>query len=161
MVDIEGEANIVALFRAGVAAKLLLATSDGRGFVTSTAGAVAETRKGKQVVNLKAGARLKVVRPIGEADDYVGVIGDNRKLVVYPIAELPEMGRGQGVQLQRYRDGGLAGATSFRFADGLSWPMGGGSGRVRTEGDMNPWRAARGAAGRMPPTGFPKENPFG
>jgi topoisomerase-4 subunit A len=102
-----------------------------------------------------------VVRRVGAGDDYVAVIGDNRKLVVYPLAELPEMGRGQGVQLQRYRDGGLAGATSFRFADGLSWPMGGGSGRTRTEADLNPWRAARGAAGRMPPNGFPKTDPFG
>ncbi|HYG49052.1 MAG TPA: DNA topoisomerase IV subunit A [Allosphingosinicella sp.] len=161
MVDVEGEGNIVTLFRAAEAEKLLLATSDGRGFITSAAGAVAETRKGKQVVNLKPGARLKSVRPIGEAHDYVGVIGENRKLVVYPLSELPEMGRGQGVQLQRYRDGGLADVTSFRFADGLSWPMGGDSGRTRTEADMNPWRAARGAAGRMPPTGFPKEKPFG
>jgi topoisomerase-4 subunit A len=161
MVDVEGEGNIVTLFRASAAEKLLLATSDGRGFVTSAAAAIAETRKGKQVVNLKAGARLRTVRPIGEGHDYVGVIGENRKLVVYPLAELPEMARGSGVQLQRYRDGGLAGATSFRFAEGLSWPMGGESGRIRTESDMNPWRAARGAAGRMPPTGFPKENPFG
>jgi topoisomerase-4 subunit A len=161
MVDVEGEGNIVTLFRAGAADKLLLATTDGRGFVTSAAGAVAETRKGKQVVNLKPGARLRTVRPIGEGDDYVGVIGENRKMVVFPIQELPEMGRGQGVQLQRYRDGGLADATSFRFADGLSWPMGGESRRVRTEADMNPWRAARGAAGRMPPNGFPKEKPFG
>ncbi len=161
MVDVEGEGNIVTLFRAAAAEKLLLATTDGRGFVTPAAGAVAETRKGKQVVNLKPGARLNTVRPIAEGHDYVGVIGENRKLVVYPVAELPEMGRGQGVQLQRYRDGGLADATSFRFADGLSWPMGGESGRTRTEADMNPWRAARGAAGRMPPNGFPKDRPFG
>ena len=161
MVDVEGEGSIVTLFRAGAADKLLLATTDGRGFVTSAAGAVAETRKGKQVVNLKPGARLRAVRPIGEGHDYVGVIGENRKMVVFPLRELPEMGRGQGVQLQRYRDGGLADATSFRFADGLSWPMGGESGRTRTEADLNPWRAARGAAGRMPPVGFPKENPFG
>jgi topoisomerase-4 subunit A len=161
MVDVEGEGNIVDLFRAGTAGKLLLATTDGRGFITSAAGAVAETRKGKQVVNLKPGARLKTVRPIAEGHDYVGVIGENRKLVVYPLTELPEMGRGQGVQLQRYRDGGLADATSFRFADGLSWPMGGESGRTRTGVDMNPWRATRGAAGRMPPPGFPKDKPFG
>ncbi|HET9641198.1 MAG TPA: DNA topoisomerase IV subunit A [Allosphingosinicella sp.] len=161
MVDVEGEGNIVALFRAAAADKLLLATSDGRGFVTSAAGAVAETRKGKQIVNLRPGGRLKSVRPIGEGHDYVGVIGENRKMVVFPLQELPEMSRGQGVQLQRYRDGGLADSTSFRFADGLSWPMGGESGRTRTETDLNPWRAARGAAGRMPPVGFPKENPFG
>jgi topoisomerase-4 subunit A len=104
---------------------------------------------------------LKVVRPLKAGDDYVAVIGDNRKMVVFPISELPEMGRGQGVQLQRYRDGGLGDATTFVFAQGLSWPMGGESGRTRAEPDMNPWRTARGAAGRMPPMGFPRENPFG
>jgi len=161
MVDIEGEGNVVALFRAGEAEKLLLASSDGRGFVTSSAAAVAETRKGKQVVNLRPGARLKVVRPVRPGDDYVAVIGENRKMVVYPIAELPEMGRGQGVQLQRYRDGGLSDAASFRFAEGLSWSMGGESGRTRNEADLNPWRTARGAAGRMPPMGFPRDNRFG
>jgi len=161
MVDIEGEGNVVALLRAAAAEKLLLASSDGRGFVTAAAGAIAETRKGKQVVNLRPGARLRVVRPLKPGQDYVAVIGDNRKMVVYPLAELPEMGRGQGVQLQRYRDGGLAGATGFTLAEGLSWPMGGESGRTRTEADMNPWRTARGAAGRMPPMGFPRDNPFG
>ncbi len=160
MVDIEGEGNVVALLRAGAAEKLLLASSDGRGFVTAAAGAVAETRKGKQVVNLRPGARLRVVRPLKPGQDYVAVIGENRKMVVYPLSELPEMGRGQGVQLQRYRDGGLAGATGFTLAEGLSWPMGGDSGRIRTEADMNPWRTARGAAGRMPPMGFPRDNPF-
>jgi topoisomerase-4 subunit A len=160
MVDIEGEANVVALFRAAEAPKLLLATSDGRGFIASSAGVVAETRKGKQVVNLRPGARLKIVRPIGEGHDYVGIIGENRKMVVYPLQELPEMGRGQGVQLQRYRDGGLSDATSFAFAQGLSWEMGGESGRTRIETDLNPWRTARGAAGRMPPNGFPRNNRF-
>jgi topoisomerase-4 subunit A len=160
MVDVESDADIVALLRANLASKLLLATSDGRGFVTPTAGAIAETRKGKQIVNLRPGARLRTVRPIGEGDDYVGAIGENRKMVVYPLAELPEMGRGQGVQLQRYRDGGLADATTFAFAQGLSWEMGGESGRTRTETDLNPWRTARGAAGRMPPNGFPRNNRF-
>ncbi|MGZ8998229.1 MAG: DNA gyrase subunit A, partial [Allosphingosinicella sp.] len=161
MVDVEGEGNVLALLRAAASEKLLLASSDGRGFLTSAAAAIAETRKGKQVVNLRPGAQLKVVRPLKEGDDYVAVIGDNRKMVVFPIAELPEMGRGQGVQLQRYRDGGLADATTFGFASGLSWPMGGESGRTRAETDMNPWRTARGAAGRMPPMGFPRDNPFG
>jgi topoisomerase-4 subunit A len=162
MVDLEGEGegNIVALFGAAAAARILLATSDGRGFVTSTAGAIAETRKGKQIVNVRPGARLRTVRPIVEGHDYVGVIGENRKMVVYPLKELPEMGRGQGVQLQRYRDGGLSDATTFAFDQGLSWEMGGESGRTRTETDLNPWRAARGAAGRMPPQGFPRNNRF-
>ena len=160
MVDIEGEGNAVALFRAADSDKLLLASSDGRGFVTPAAAALAETRKGKQVVNLRPGAKLKVVRPLRPGHDYVAVIGENRKMVVYPLAELPEMGRGQGVQLQRYRDGGLSDATSFSFAEGLSWSMGGESGRTRTEADLNAWRTARGAAGRMPPMGFPRDNRF-
>jgi topoisomerase-4 subunit A len=160
IVDIEGEGDIVALMPA-TDAKLLLASSDGRGFVTSARGAVAETRKGKQIVNLRPGARLTLARPISPAHDYVAAVGDNRKMVVFPLSELPEMGRGQGVQMQRYRDGGLSDAVTFRFAEGLSWSMGGESGRTRTEGDLSPWRAARGAAGRMPPQGFPRDNKFG
>ena len=160
MVDIEGEGNVVALLRAGAAEKLLVASSDGRGFLTPAGGAIAETRKGKQIVNLRPGARLAVVRALKPSDDYVAVAGDNRKLVVYPLAELPEMGRGQGVQLQRYRDGGLADATGFAVADGLSWPMGGEGGRTRTE-KMDLWRTARGAAGRPAPNGFPRDNRFG
>jgi topoisomerase-4 subunit A len=161
MVDIESEGNVVALLRAGAAEKLLLASSDGRGFLTSAAGAVAETRKGRQIVNLRPGARLKIVRPIRAGQDYVAVIGENRKMVVYPLAELPEMGRGQGVQLQRYRDGGLSDVTAFTVAEGLSWAMGGETGRTRTETEIGAWRTARGAAGRMPPQGFPRDNRFG
>jgi len=159
MIDIEGEGNVVALFPAARAEKLLLASSDGRGFVTSAAGAVAETRKGKQIMNLRPSARLQVVQPIGAGEDYAAIVGENRKLVVYPLAELPELGRGGGVQLQRYRDGALADATTFNATEGLSWAMGGEGGRTRTE-DMNPWRTARGAAGRMPPLGFPRDNRF-
>ena len=160
MVDVEGEGAIVALMPAVSGAKLLLASSDGRGFVTAAAGAIAETRKGKQIVNLRHGARLAVARQIGASDDYVAVVGENRKMVVFPLAELPEMGRGQGVTLQRYRDGGLSDATTFDFATGLSWEMGGEAGRTRTESDLTPWRTARGAAGRMPPVGFPRDNRF-
>jgi topoisomerase-4 subunit A len=160
MVDIEGEGDIVALMPVTRGSNLLVASSDGRGFVTPTEGAVAETRKGKQVVNLRPGARLAVVRRIEDGDDYVAVIGQNRKMVVYPLKELPEMGRGQGVTLQRYRDGGLSDATTFKFDEGLSWGMGGGGGRTRTETDLTAWRTARGAAGRMPPVGFPRDNRF-
>jgi topoisomerase-4 subunit A len=160
MVDIEGEGDIVALMPVAAGSKLLLASSDGRGFITSAEGAIAETRKGKQVVNLRPGARLAVVRRIGQGDDYVAVIGENRKMVVFPLKELPEMGRGQGVTLQRYRDGGLSDARTFAFGQGLSWEMGGAAGRTRTEADLNSWRTARGAAGRMPPVGFPRDNRF-
>ena len=160
MVDLGGDVPIVALFAAKTDAKLLLASSDGRGFVTAHGNAIAETRKGRQMVNLRAGARLKVVRPVAADADYLAVIGDNRKLLVFPLAELPELGRGAGVQLQRYGDGGLSDATPFRFEAGLNWRMGGEGNRTRTEADLSAWRAARGAAGRMPPNGFPRDNRF-
>jgi topoisomerase-4 subunit A len=140
--------------------KLLVAASDGRGFVTSGEATLAETRKGKQLVNLRPGAKVAVVRRVEPGADAVAVIGENRKLLVFPLAELPELARGQGVTLQRYRDGGLADATALKLADGLSWVLGGESARTRTESDLTAWRAARGAAGRMPPLGFPRSNRF-
>jgi len=161
MIDLEGEAGITNLFPYRAGDRILFAATDGKGFVAKMEDAIGETRKGRQVVNLRAGAVVRVARPIAAEDDYVAAIGDNRKLVVFPLNEVPELARGQGAQLQRYRDGGLSDAISFRFEDGLSWPMGGESGRYRTETDLNPWRAARGAAGRMPPTGFPRDNRFG
>lgn len=159
-IDLEGSVGIVALLRAAAAAKLLVAASDGRGFIVAASEVIAETRKGKNVMTPKPGARLTVVRPVAPGDDYVAVIGDNRKLAIFPLVELPEMTRGQGVQLQRYREGGLSDARTIVFAEGLSWTMGGDSGRTRTESDLTAWRTARGAAGRMPPTGFPRDNRF-
>ncbi len=160
MLDLDGAAAVVALLRAEPGGKLLVAASDGRGFVVPVADVLAETRKGKAVVTPRPGAQLKVVRPVAPAADYVAVIGDNRRLLVFPLAELPELARGQGVQLQRYGEGGLSDAVAFTFATGLSWTMRGESARTRTETDLAPWRAARGAAGRMPPNGFPRDNRF-
>ena len=140
--------------------RLLLAASGGRGFVAQMDELIAETRKGRQVVNPKGKAVLKVVREIAAAHDHVAAVGDNRKLVVFALADMPEMTRGQGVMLQRYKDGGLSDAITFRLEDGLSWAMGGDTGRTRTETDLLPWRVARGAAGRLPPNGFPKDNRF-
>ncbi len=159
-IDLPAEVGIVALMVIRPETKLLVAASDGRGFVTSGDATIAETRKGKQLVNLRAGARVAVVRKIDSDADAVAVVGDNRKLLVFPLSELPELARGQGVTLQRYRDGGLADATALRLAEGLSWTLGGESGRTRTEMDLTAWRAARGAAGRMPPVGFPRNNKF-
>jgi len=161
MIDLEGEAGITALFPYRAGERILFAASDGKGFIAKTEEVVGETRKGRQVVNLRSGAALRIARPIAAEDDYVAAIGENRKLVVFPLSEVPELARGQGAQLQRYRDGGLSDAITFRFEEGLTWPMGGESGRFRTETDLGPWRAARGAAGRMPPTGFPRDNRFG
>jgi topoisomerase-4 subunit A len=159
-VDLEPEAEIVNLLVVRPAMRLLLASSDGRGFIASGEATLAETRKGKQLVNLRAGAKLAVVRPISEGADAIAVVGENRKLLVFALSDLPELARGQGVMLQRYRDGGLSDVIAFRLSDGLSWSLGGGTGRTRTETDLTPWRAARGAAGRMPPLGFPRSNRF-
>jgi topoisomerase-4 subunit A len=160
-IDLEAEVEIVQLLVVRPEMKLLIASSDGRGFVTSGEATLAETRKGKQLVNLRPGAHVAVVRAVPEGADAVAVIGENRKMLVFPLAELPELGRGQGVNLQRYRDGGLSDAVAFPLSEGLSWALGGESGRVRTETDLTGWRAARGAAGRMPPMGFPRSNKFG
>ena len=159
-IDLDAEVDIVQLLVTKPEMKLLIASSDGKGFVTTGEATLAETRKGKQLVNVRAGSRVAVVRPIREGADTVAVVGENRKMVVFSLAELPELGRGQGVTLQRYRDGGLSDAVAFPLSDGLSWALGGETGRVRTESDLSPWRAARGAAGRMPPIGFPRSNRF-
>ncbi|OZA92021.1 MAG: DNA topoisomerase IV subunit A, partial [Erythrobacter sp. 34-65-8] len=160
MLDIDAEAQIIAVVVHRPKTQLLLAATSGKGFAALTDEILAETRKGRQVVNLKDKVRLRVVREIAEAHDHVAVVGDNRKLVVFNLEELPMMARGQGVALQRYRDGGLADAITFRLEDGLSWQMGGKGDRTRTETDIWQWKVARGAAGRMPPQGFPRDNKF-
>ena len=161
MIDLPDGLAIVNLLAARAEERLLLAANDGKGFVVKSSEIIAETRKGRQVVNVRAGAKLAVVRPISADHDYVAAVGDNRKLVVFPLNELPEMGRGQGVTIQKYKDGGLSDVVTFKLEDGLSWAMGGDTGRTRTEADLTPWRVARGAAGRMPPLGFPRDNTFG
>jgi topoisomerase-4 subunit A len=160
MVDwLAGEQVVVAApAREGM--RWLLVASDGRGFVAPGSALVAETRKGRQVMTPRAGARLAVAREIGAEDDHLAIIGANRKLLVVPLAEVPEQEKGQGVTLQKYRDGGVADAITLKLAGGLSWPMGGASGRTRTETDLSPWLGARASAGRMAPTGFPRSNRF-
>ncbi|MEO6387566.1 MAG: DNA topoisomerase IV subunit A [Croceibacterium sp.] len=158
--DIDASAQIVALLVHKPGTQLLLASDVGRGFAAVTDELLAETRKGRQVVNLKDKVRLAVVRAIAPEHDHVAAVGDNRKLVVFNLEELPIMARGQGVTLQRYRDGGLADATTFTLAEGLSWTMGGDTGRTRTESEIQMWKVARGAAGRLPPQGFPRDNKF-
>jgi topoisomerase IV subunit A len=160
MLDIDSEASVIAAMIHRPKGQLLLAASSGKGFAAETDELLAETRKGRQVVNLKPGQKLVAVREIAAAHDHVAVVGDNRKLVVFALEEVPILSRGQGVTLQRYRDGGLADAITFTLSDGLSWAMGGETGRTRTEDDVWQWKVARGAAGRLPPRGFPKDNRF-
>ncbi len=160
MIDLEADTGIVAMIVHKPKGRLLLASSAGKGFVAEMDELLAETRKGRQVVNLKGGATLRVIREIPENHDHVACVGENRKLIVFNLEEMPVMTRGQGVMLQRYRDGGLSDATTFRLEEGLSWRMGGSGERTRTESDIWQWKVARSAAGRMPPQGFPKDNRF-
>ncbi len=159
-IDLEAEAEVIAMMVVRGDTRLFVASSDGRGFVTSGEAVIAETRKGKQLVNLRAGAKVALMRAVTASADAVAVIGENRKMLVFRLDELPELGRGSGVQLQRYRDGGLSDAIAFAMSDGISWLLGGDSGRVRTESDLTPWRAIRGASGRIAPNGFPRNNKF-
>ena len=158
MVDLPNEAEIVDLFVHRPEGKLLVASSAGDGFLVPEAEVLAQTRAGKQVLNLAPGVAALVCRAVAPGDDAVAVVGENRKLLVFALEELPEMGRGKGVRLQKYKDGGMADARSFLRADGLSWldP----AGRTRTEPDLAEWEAKRAGAGRMAPRGFPRDNRF-
>lgn len=158
--DIDAATQIIAVVVHEKDKQVLLASTIGKGFVAITDELLAETRKGRQVVNLKGDAKLTVAREVAPAHDHVAVVGENRKLVVFALEEMPVMTRGQGVTLQRYRDGGLSDATTFTLEEGLSWQMGGKGDRTRTENEIGMWKVARGAAGRLPPQGFPKDNRF-
>jgi len=160
MVDIDAAVQIVAAIPHKAKTLLLLAANTGRGFAADSDDLLAETRKGKAVMSTKPGVKLTVVREIPPEHDHVAVVGENRKLVIFSLEELPVMAKGQGVTLQRYRDGGMADVTTLRLEDGLSWTMGGETGRTRTEKDIGLWKVARGAAGRLPPSGFPRDNRF-
>ncbi|MEY3267309.1 MAG: hypothetical protein RL480_69 [Pseudomonadota bacterium] len=161
MIDLGEGVEIITMMAWRPDTKLLVAASDGRGFIVESADILAETRKGRQVLNPKDKARLAIVRLLAPDEDMIAVIGENRKLLVFGCDELPVMGRGQGVALQKYKDGGLSDARGFVMAEGLSWAMGGTTARTRTESDLSFWKGARGSAGRLPPTGFPRDNRFG
>ncbi|QFT57795.1 DNA topoisomerase 4 subunit A [Sulfitobacter sp. THAF37] len=156
MVDLPNEVRIVDLFIHQPDRKLLVASTAGDGFVVPETDVVAQTRSGKQVLNVRGDARALVCKPV--RGDRVAVVGENRKVLVFGLDELPEMGRGKGVRLQKYKDGGLSDATTFDGATGLTWldP----AGRTRTEIELTEWTGKRASAGRMAPRGFPRDNKF-
>jgi topoisomerase-4 subunit A len=156
MIDLPNEHDIVALFPHRPGLKLLVAADDGRGFLVDGEEALAQTRAGKQVLTPASGARATICVPA--EGDMAAFVGDNRRMLVVDLTEIPEMARGRGVILQRHRAGGLADAKVFSLAEGLSWRQG--ENRTRTEFDLTPWRGARGAAGRSVPQGFPRSNRF-
>ncbi|WP_456389106.1 DNA topoisomerase IV subunit A [Profundibacter sp.] len=156
MVDLPNEAEIIDLFIHAPARKLLVASTAGDGFVVAEDDVLAQTRTGKQVLNVRGEVRAFVCHAV--AGDHIACVGQNRKVLVFPIAELPEMSRGKGVRLQKYKDGGLSDATTFNLAEGLSWldP----AGRTRTQTELAEWTGKRASAGRMAPRGFPRDNRF-
>ena len=155
MVDLPADVDIVRLLRAD-GSRLLVAASTGHGLIVPVDAALAQTRSGKQVLNISGLARAVACCVV--KGDMVATVGVNRKLLAFPLSEVPEMTRGKGVILQRFKEGGLADVTVYDSAAGLSWKAGGG--RTRTETDMTPWIGKRAAAGKMPPTGFPRPAQF-
>jgi len=154
--DLDNEHDIVALHIFAQGDKLLVASNAGKGFVIEAAEVVASTKNGKQILNLTDKAQALVCRVVEDADS-VAVIGENRKMLVFPLSEIPEMRRGQGVALQKYKDSLMSDVSLFKKKEGLSWKSGE---RMRTEPDTAPWLGHRGTAGRLPPTGFPRSNKF-
>jgi len=156
MVDLPNESEIVDLFIHVPGARLLLASSGGDGFVVPEDDVIAQTRSGRQVLNVKDGVRARVCHRT--RGDHVAVVGDNRKVLIFPLTDLPEMGRGKGVRLQSYKDGGLSDAITFKLEDGLSWKDP--AGRTRLEIALAEWIGKRASSGRMAPRGFPRDNRF-
>ncbi|MBI1273533.1 MAG: DNA topoisomerase IV subunit A [Alphaproteobacteria bacterium] len=155
MVEMPQEAEIVALFKYRQGQKLVVASSDGRGFIVSIDDVLAQTKNGKQVLNVGAGAQAAACAPV--EGDHIAAIGTNRKLLVFPLEQLPEMARGRGVILQKYKDGALSDVKCITLKEGLSWQAGD---KTRTEADLRAWLGERAQAGRIAPTGFARSNKF-
>ena len=156
MVDLPNDTGITDLLIYRPGQKYLLASTAGDGFIVPSDELLAQTRAGKAVLTTRDGVKTAVCRPV--QGDSIAVVGDNRKMLVFPLAELPEMAKGKGVRLQKYKDGGLSDAITFTRAEGLSWKDP--AGRTRTETDLTEWQGARASAGKMAPRGFPRDNRF-
>lgn len=157
--DLEQEADVVTVFPFRGGRKLLVASVSGRGFVVVEDDCLANTRKGKQVLNVDAPDEARLVAPV--EGEQVAVIGENRKMLVFPLEQVPEMNRGRGVRLQKFKDGGLSDLKTFKAADGLTWTDS--AERIFTLGmdQLADWKGNRADAGRLAPKGFPKLNRFG
>ena len=155
MVDLPNEAEIIGMVKYQADQKFIVASNDGRGFIVKTDDVLAQTRNGKQVLNVEPPARAAAFAPM--EGDQIAVVGTNRKLLIFPAEQLPEMARGRGVTLQKYKDGELSDVKSFKLKDGLVWKSGD---RDRTETDLRQWRGDRAQTGKLPPNGFARSNRF-
>src|ERR1700733_4232706 len=156
--DLEQEADIVTVFRYQGGRKLIVASKQGRGFVVLEDECLGNTRKGKQVLNVKPPDGARAIAPV--EGDQVAAIGDNRKMVIFALDQVPEMTRGSGVRLQRHKDGGLSDVKTFKAAEGLSWTDSAGRVFNLSLKELADWRGNRADAGRLAPKGFPKTNKF-
>lgn len=157
MVDIPNDADIAMMMIHETGRKLLFVSSEGYGFIAPSDEVLAQTKTGKQILNVSGKAEALICKYIDEADDHVAVIGKNRKMLVFQLSELPEMSKGKGVILQKFKDGGLSDAKTFNLKKGLEYKYGAGTTIVD---DITPWISKRATAGRLPPNGFPKSNRF-
>ncbi|MBN8984525.1 MAG: DNA topoisomerase IV subunit A, partial [Rhizobiales bacterium] len=158
-IDMEQDAAIVTVFVNTGGRKFLIASHEGQGFVVNEDDCVGTTRKGKQVLNVEMPNEARALTTV--TGDTVAVIGENRKLLIFPLDQVPEMARGRGVRLQKYKDGGLSDVTVFTAKEGLKWRDSAGREFSATMKELSEWRGTRADAGRLPPKGFPKSNKFG
>ena len=158
MVDMDNDQAVLTAFNHDPARKLLLASTVGNGFIVSEGDMVANTRKGKQIMNVSLPAEMRICVPV--SGDHVAVIGQNRKMLIFPLEQLPEMSRGKGVRLQRYKDGGIADVRCFTLADGLTWEDSAGRVHTRSAEELKEWMGDRAQAGRTVPKGFPRSGKF-
>jgi len=157
MIDLGNEHEPVAMFVHKAGRRMLVASDAGRGFVVDENDVIAQTKNGRQVLNLSGGEEACIAAHIGDNDDHVAVVGQNRKLLIFPLSELPAMARGRGNILQRYAKGGLADAKTINLAGGLTWKSGD---RTRTETETKSWLGKRAQAGLVVPRGFPTSGKF-
>jgi topoisomerase IV subunit A len=157
-IDLEQEADIVAMFPFQGGRKFIVASHQGRGFIVAEEECLGTTRKGKTVLNVKAPDEARAIATVD--GEQVATIGDNRKMVIFPLDQLPEMTRGAGVRLQRYKDGGLSDVKTFKGAEGLTWKDASGRTFSLTLKELADWRGNRADAGRLAPKGFPRSNKF-
>ncbi|AJD40743.1 DNA topoisomerase IV subunit A [Rhizobium sp. SEMIA 4085] len=158
MVDMDNDQAVLTAFVHDPARKQLIVSTAGNGFIVAESEMAANTRKGKQIMNVAMPDETKLIVPV--SGDHVAVVGENRKMLVFPLAQVPEMGRGKGVRLQRYKDGGISDVRCFAIADGLVWEDSAGRTFTKNKEELAEWLGDRASAGRTVPKGFPRSGKF-